>query len=247
MTRDEAKLLLEAMRPDDDANDPLFAEALALASTDPELAAWREARRTFDRGIAEKLEEIPPPPALRDTILAEGKIVSFPLRSYLGAGFAMAAALVLVLVVGNVFFTSPGPVIGPPMLSNVYTASVLPLLGDDKPALGMISSNHGQVEAWLKDRNSPMGSLPDGLVALPSVGCQTLEVHGHAVSLICFVVGGGGVAHLFIVNEGALADPPGDLPEYGQTGGWSTAAWSRDGKSYILATRAGPEALRALL
>jgi hypothetical protein len=246
MTRDEAKFLLQAMRPDgSDTSDPVFAEAMDLVQTDPELAAWWEAQQNFDRGIAVKIEEIPTPLSLRDGILGEHKIVSLPQQSYLSAWFAMAAALVLVGVILNLLFT--GPSTSTPMPSDVYTASVLPILGDDKPALGMTSSNHEQVQAWLKERDAPTGNFPANLAALPSVGCQTFEVRGHTVSLICFALSGGGLAHLFIVNEGALIDPPGNLPEYGQAGGWSTAAWSQDGKSYVLATRAGPEALRALL
>ena len=246
MTRDEAKCLLQAMRPDgSDTNDPVFVEALELVQTDSELEAWWKAQQNFDRGIAAKIEEIPAPLSLRDEIIGRRKIVALPRQSFLGAGFAVAAALVLVAVVQDLLYT--GPAVSPPILSDVYTASVLPVLGDDQPKLGMTSSDPGQVRAWLKERHAPTGNLPASLAALPSVGCQVFEVRGHAVSLICLALKGGGLAHLFIVNEGALIDPPGDLPEYGQAGGWSTASWSKDGKSYVLATRTGPEALRALL
>jgi hypothetical protein len=246
MTRDEAKLLLQAMRPDgSDANDPYFAEALALVGTDPELRAWWEAQQNFDRGIAAKLEEIRAPRSLRDSILARRKIVPFPRQSHLSAWFAAAAALVLVGVLQSLFFS--GPAASPPMLSTAYTSSVLPVLNDDKPSLGMTSPDHGRVLAWLKERNAPTGNFPANLAALPSVGCQTFEVRGHAVSLICFAMSDGKLAHLFIVSEGALIDPPGNSPEYDETAGWSTAAWTEGGKSYVLATRAGPDALRALL
>jgi hypothetical protein len=246
MTRDEAKLLLQAVRPNSsDANNPAFADALALAQTDPELQAWWVAQQHFDRTIAEKLDEIAVPRSLRETILGQDKIVPFTQRSYLGTLFAVAAALVLVGVVQNLISTSEQP--QPPMLSDSYTAAVLPVLGDDKPVLGMTSSDHDQVLAWLKERNSPTGSFPAKLSALPSVGCQTFEVRGHTVTLICFALSGGGLAHLFIVDEKALIDPPGDLPEYSQSGGWSMAAWTNDAESYVLVTRAGPDALRDLL
>jgi hypothetical protein len=246
MTRDEAKLRLQAARPDgSDTSDPFFAEALALARTDPELGAWWEAQRNFDRGIAAKIEEIRAPLSLRDGILARRKVISFPRRSYLSIGFAAAAALVLAGVVQNLFFA--GSSAAPAMLSDAYTSSVLPMLGDDKPALGMTSPDHGQVLAWLKERNAPTGDIPARLAALPSVGCQKFEVRGHSVSLICFAMSDGKLAHLFIVSERALIDPPGHSPEYGESGGWSTAAWTQDGKCYVLATRAGPDALRALL
>jgi hypothetical protein len=59
---------------------------------------------------------------------------------------------------------------------------------------------------------------------------------------------GGGIAHLFIVDQQALSDPPGNnSPEFNQVQGWSTAAWSDGRMSYLLATEAGPDALKQLL
>ncbi|HUB67294.1 MAG TPA: hypothetical protein VL981_07415 [Candidatus Methylacidiphilales bacterium] len=247
MTRNEAKFVLQSMRPDgSDADDPVFAEALELVQTDSELKAWWEAQQSFDREIAAKLEEIAAPLSLRDTIISQrNKVIALPQRSYLGPWFAAAAALVLIAVILNLFLVNPSS--GSPVFSEVYVTSALGALNDDKPALGMTSPDHGRVMAWLKERHAPTGTLPSHLAALPSVGCQTFEVYGHTVSLICFTLVNGKLAHLFIMNQGALIDPPGSSPEYAEKYGWSTAIWSRDGKSYILATRAGPEILHALL
>jgi hypothetical protein len=83
---------------------------------------------------------------------------------------------------------------------------------------------------------------------LPSVGCQKFVVQGHNVSLICFVMAGGKLVHLFVVDQQALADPPANnAPEFKQVQGWSTAAWSDGRMSYLLATQADPDALRQLL
>ncbi len=239
MTRDEARLLLEACRPDGrDLSQPAFAEALALAGSDPELKAWWEVRQDFDRKVAAKLEEVPVPADLRATLLAGRKIV--PLRPrYLLPYWLAAAALFAVLAVLSNF--QPSSPLNPPfatvLAGDEYLAAILPYLGHDDPALAMTSPDRQQVVAWLKEHHSPTGDVPANLSALPTLGCQTLAVHGHAVSLICFAVAGNGVAHLFIVEREALSDPPGS----------STASWSDGTRSYVLATRAGPDALKRLL
>ena len=111
----------------------------------------------------------------------------------------------------------------------------------------MMSPEHEKVAAWLKERNSPMGNLPAAMAQLPSVGCQTLSVRGHTVSLICFTMANGKLAHLFVVRRQDLSDPPGNSPQFAKVGSWSTAAWSDGAESYLLATQADPDALKQLL
>jgi hypothetical protein len=101
--------------------------------------------------------------------------------------------------------------------------------------------------AWLKERNSPTGNLPAAMAQLPSVGCQTYSVRGHTVSLICFTMANGKLAHLFVVKREALSDPPGSSPQFAKVGTWSTAVWSDGDESFLLATQADPEALKQLL
>jgi hypothetical protein len=102
--------------------------------------------------------------------------------------------------------------------------------------------------AWLKKQNAPTGDLPAKMSTLPSVGCQKFVVQGHNASLICFVLAGGKLVHLFVVDQTALSDPPSSTaPEFKQVQGWSTASWSDGQMSYLLATQAGSDALRQLL
>ncbi len=72
MQRDEAKHILELCRPgiDDDRNDPLIAEALALLDTDPELKAWFDEQQALDARIAGVYDAIEPPADLKASILA---------------------------------------------------------------------------------------------------------------------------------------------------------------------------------
>ncbi|MEI9999645.1 MAG: hypothetical protein WDO13_10980 [Verrucomicrobiota bacterium] len=241
MDKKDAKLLLQALRPNGaDAARPEFAEALALAASDPELKMWWEARQTFDRKIAAKLGAVPVPKDLRATILTSRKVEPIRPRIYYPAWLA-AAALVALLCVAITFWhvSRVGPVD-----RGVYVASILPVLGHDSPHLAMLSSDRQQLMGWLKQQGAPVGSMPDKDVVAP-IGCQKYVVHGHVVSLVCFTMTSGAIAHLFMIDKDALSDPPADnTPEYEDVDGWRTASWSRGRMSYMLATQADMDSLK---
>ena len=245
MDKQEAKRALQALRPNGlDATQPAFAEALALAERDPELKAWWEAQQSFDRKVAAKLEEVPLPADLR-AILLTGRKIRRPApqpQPHFAFWLAAAAAVAILCIIG-------------PALENArhvsaatYDEAALGFLGNDAPALAMTSPDHDKIVAWLKDRKAPTGDLPAKMSGLPSVGCQKFVVQGHNVSLICFILTGGRLVHLFVVDEQALSDPPANnAPEFKQVRGWSTASWSDGRMSYLLATQADPDALRGCL
>jgi hypothetical protein len=245
MNRQEAKQVLQALRPQDlNTDQPAVIEALGFIESDPELKAWWETQQAFDRRVAAKLAEVPLPADLRDTILTGRKIVPFTPRPRLAFWLATAAVVAILCVAGmHRQISAFGP-----LPRTEYTAAVLPLLNHNAPALGMTSPDHDKIAAWLKEQNAPMGTLPSKMAALPTVGCQKFVVRGHSVSLICFAMAGGSIAHLFIVDQQALTDPPAkNSPEFDQVQGWSTAAWSDGHMSYLLATEAGPDTLKQLL
>lgn len=245
MDKQEAKRVLQARRPNDpDTTQSAFAEALALAENDPELKAWWEAQQAFDLKVVAKLGEVPVPADLRGTILAGRKIEQLTPQPHFAFWLAAAAVVAILCVAG---ISMQNSAFGP-LARTEYAASILPLLNNDDPALGMTSPDHDKIAAWLKAQNAPMGTLPPRMSSLPTVGCQKFVVHGHAVSLICFALAGGGVAHLFIVDRRAISDPrDANGPEFNQMQGWSTASWSDERMSYMLATQAGPDALKQLL
>lgn len=245
MDKQEAKIVLQALRPNDpDSTQPAFAEALALVESDPELKAWWDAQQEFDRKVTAKLKEIPIPDDLRATILASRKIEKLTPRPSYSFWLAAAAVLAILCVAGSIMHYQ----LYGPQPKEEYANSVLALLGNNSPDLGILSTDRTKVMAWLKERHAPMGALPGKIASLPPVGCQKYQVHGHTVTLICFAMEGGGVAHLFIVKRNALLDPPANnAPEFGGSNGWCTAAWSDGHMSYLLATQAGDDALRKLL
>jgi len=247
MDKNEAKLLLQAYRPNgQDAGHPFFAEALACVEADPELKIWWEAQQNFDRKVSAKLQAVPVPDHLRTTLLASHKIEHFAPRFRLPHWLAAAAVVAFLFVVGLHPWSNRLPLAAIPIASHEYNASILHFLNDD-PGLGLMASDHAKVVDWLQQRHAPTGSIPLHMTTMPTLGCQKFALHGHDVSLICFSLAGGEVAHLFIVDEKALVDPPGPSPTFAQMDSWSTASWSDGTKSYLLMTEAGPDTLKHLL
>jgi hypothetical protein len=245
MDRKEAQQLLSALRPNgSEANEPLFADALALAETDPKLRAWWEAQQRFDRRMAAKMSAVPVPDDLREQILAAPKVAAFP-PQWRHRSLLVAAALVALFCVAGVFWSinHSGPLNCAELAGEVSTA-----LGTTGPQLAMTSTDHQEVKAWLKSRNAPVGDMPPKFAALTSIGCQKYYVHGHVLSVVCFTLGNGREAHLFMIDKTALADPPDSHgPQYDRLNGWNVATWSDSRTSFILATNGTMDDLKNLL
>jgi hypothetical protein len=245
MDRKEAKLILSALRHGgSEANEPAFAEAVAQAETDPELKAWWQAQQEFDRKIAAKLAEVPVPADLRENILARRKIARFEPRVRYSTWLAAAAVVAFLCVAGTFWqVANYGPVD-----RSDYTDAVVSELGDNGPDLALTSADHQKIIAWLKAHSAPVGDMPPRFDEMPTIGCQKYVIHGHNVSLVCFSIANGGIAHFFMVDKSALNDPPAEHgAEFGNVKGWNVAAWSDSRMTYMVATQASVDTLKQLL
>jgi hypothetical protein len=244
MDRDEAKLILSALRPDGaEVHEPIFAEALALLETDPELRDWWQAQQKFDRKIAAKLSEVPVPEDLRDRILASPKIEAFP-PQWRHRSLLAAAALIAILCVAISFWNVAS---NDGLDRTAFADAALNELNGSGPLLAMQSSDRDKVKAWLQEQNAPIGDMPGKIASIPPYGCQKYIIHGHTVSLICLALANGGIAHLFVVDKGALTNPPGtNGPHYDRMNGWNIATWSDNRMSYMLATQSSLNDLKQL-
>ena len=99
MNPHDSKFILRARRPGgSDADDPIFAEALAATERDPQLKAWHEREQRTDAALSAKLREIAPPPDLTAAILA-GARASVPRPAWWRRpGWLAAAAAFAVLM-----------------------------------------------------------------------------------------------------------------------------------------------------
>jgi hypothetical protein len=243
MTRDEAKLILCAWTPDAAEADPgYFADALALLDGDPDLQRWWQTQQAFDRRVADQLAQVPPPFGLRTRIAANAQpragLFGLPRWGMAGLG-AVAAVLLLAVAAWRPWAPHPMPF-------TAYTDAALASVQQDPP-LPMMTPDRQAIVDWLGAHRSPTGDeMPGPLATMPAVGCMTLDLHGHRVSLICFTVRGT-LAHLFIIDTKAL-DDSGPMPlTMAQHGEWATAAWGDGSRRYLLASRAGMDALKSIL
>jgi hypothetical protein len=247
MDKKEAKQVLQALRPSDlDTTQPLFAQALAMVETDPELRVWWAAQQDFDRKVAQKLDLIPIPPDLRANILATNKIEPFTLRPFFPFWLAAAAVVAVLCAISTSFHAEY--LASQHISTDAFHQATLAFINNDTPDLAMLSTDHEKVKDWLKEQNAPMGPMPGKLAAIPTIGCQKYMVQGHEVSLICFTMANGKEAHLFIIKRDAMQEPPlRAAPDMKMINGWATASWSDEHMSYMLATSDGMDSLRQLL
>ncbi len=251
MTREEAQLILGVYRPGtSDADDPFFAEALALALTDQELGRWFADEQSFDQIIATNLSaatsNIPEPPAalLESLRSAPGadRVVSWNFRRALAlaACVALLAALATYALVPRGFDSS---------VSLADFRSEMVGFVKIPPSLELETTDLAEVRSYLRANSRVRAvSVPDGTGELPPIGCRTLVFRGHPVALICFKREDGELVHLLAAPRdaiGELASLP--KPAYAAVGDWATASWTTDDQIYLLATKGNREKLQEYL
>lgn len=236
MNNEEAKLILQAYRPGgQDANDPRFREALEQAQRDPELARWFANEQALDSRISAKVKaSITPPAHLKSQLLAQRKIVS-PVAWWRQPVWQLAAAAcVALLVTLGVLWFAPAD----QAQFAAYRNKMAEFADNKLDRLDLMSRDVAEVRRWLAQKESHGDLvLPAGLNGRPSLGCRLLDWKGHKVSLICFELENKQVAHLLVVDSAAFKNAPTESPVFNQVGNVATASWTRDGKTYVIASK----------
>jgi hypothetical protein len=236
MNNEEARLILQAYRPDGrDANDPRFREALAQARRDPELARWFANEQALDSRISDKVQAaIKPPAHLKSHLLAQRKIVR-PVVWWRQPAFQLAAAacVAFLLTLGVLWFKPADQA-----QFAAYRNEMAEFAGLKLDRLDLMSRDVAEVRRWLAQKESHGDLvLPAGLDGRPSLGCRLLHWKEHRVSLVCFELENKQVAHLLVVDSAAFKDAPTEAPVFAQIGNVATASWSRSGKTYVIASK----------
>lgn len=241
MTTQEAKLILQAYRPgSEDGEDPFFAAALELTRTDKELGEWFARQCEFDQMMGSALQSEIPPAGLRDAILGRKALpqVSKKAKPFQALSIFLSVAAAIVLFVGIALFHG-GVQHGSSsseMTVAAFTRQALDIKEQGKVSLATKSTDPSQLRKWLAERGAPNDFVvPPGLNGIPSLGCQSYEMGGTKVTLICFDLGNNQVAHLFVVDKSALTDASQDSrPELREDNGLAFATWTSGNKSYVL-------------
>jgi hypothetical protein len=244
MTNDEAKFILAAFRPDGrDASDPRFSEAIAQAGIDPELRAWWQRQRAFDAGVAAKLAGVMPPPGLRESILAGGRLSRPRRRAWNWPVWLAAAAAVALLAVAAVALRSS---LRAPSLQDFAAFAMKDISIDYAEHTGFPPGLAG-VQGQLAAAALP---LPQGiklnLAELRRERCRAVTIAGREVFEICFQRDGAWF-HLYAARRSDFssesADPKALLFSQGN---FSATAWADSANAYALVVRGGAATLQRM-
>jgi hypothetical protein len=232
MTRDEAKEILSAYRHGtDDEKDPLIAEALALARTDPNLSAWLAESLAFDQAVRTELAQMTAPADLHQSILARRKVVR-PVPWWnprLGAGQMAAAAAVLIAITLSVVWFVRKPVSFAEFRRDIADQSWGP-----SPHVEAKAADLNDVREFLAaNRVATNFAVPAVLAQSKVRGCTLMHWRGHKVPVLCFNSEGKHL-HLIVVDRTLFPDAPTETPETDKWQAWRTASWSKDEHSYVL-------------
>jgi len=246
MTREEAKELLSALRPHGtDAADPVFREALELASKDSDLGAWLARQQEFDQMLIEELSSIRPPEGLRETILQSLRKTARPLQFWRNAWPALAAAVVLVA-----FFLSQQVVSlrNPSSRFHSFYSDALAMVAvRPVPKLDLETASLGITQAFIQQHEAPeLRRFPLKLQAIATAGCRVFFWRQHLASLTCFRLPSGTLLHLVVIDEKALEDPKlpsGLLSE----NGWHMMFEKKNGLIVMWASQAPMDELKQVL
>ena len=234
MDRAEAKILLEAYRPED-ADDPAFAEALALTRTDSELAAWFGQMQRFDAILVSKFEEVPVPSDVRRRILAGQAREKIIPAAHLFRAWYVPASLAALILVGLFFLraVSPAPATMDALAQRAVTFS------GKMPALQFVCFNPSAVADWI---NRQPASRSVGLVMPPQdksmsmkmIGSSVVRWDGHPVIMIA-LQNDKQMAMLYIMKGSAMPEMKDGATETMHKANWVVKAMKKNGELQLLA------------
>jgi hypothetical protein len=257
MNSDEAKKILALYRPATaDRSDPDFDEALGRVkgpsaaanghgAPDAELGLWFKEHCASHLSIRARFHEIPVPPGLKAQILAEVKAPAAKVI-FLRPLALLRAAAVLALCLGAAALLWRHHSRGDDF--NIYR-SRMARVAMQPYGMDLRSHDLRSINGFLAGRKAPADYvLPEGVSKAQAVGCAVLRWQGRPVSMICFRSGQPLPAGeqtdlwLFIVDQASVRNGPGaHAPVLARVNKLMTAAWSEDGKTFVLAA-AGDEA-----
>lgn len=246
MTREEAKLILQAVRPGEaDFGDPLVIAALEHVQEDLELAAWWKEERDLDAVIGSKLKAVSIPPGLEARILRN----SWPPRAVRHRFQSTMLRLVasIVFIAALLFGWSALSGRGKLGKAESMTAALSEFL-KEFPLLDLKTSRWPEINEWVTFKTAGLDiRIPDSMQKYPGIGCRELSWKEKRVFLVCFAANGE-VVHLFIIPNSGLAGSASELaPQFSRVRDWSAAAWTQGDNSYWVLTKGSEELLKGIV
>jgi len=239
MTSESARKILALYRPTIDAGDPQFADALAQAEHDPELARWLQEQCSIYEAVRGKLKGAPVPEDLLEKTLRYRTSVVWWKHTWL-----QLAACLLVLATLAFYWLSRGP--GAATFEN-YRRTMAAVV--TKYRMSLETDDPDRVRTFLANNQAPADYVvPASITRQRLLGCATLSWDGNPVSLLCFRHQSGSDLWLFVTHRSEMKGGPRSTdPAFAQANQVNTASWLQDGNLYLLATRGDPNLLQESL
>lgn len=245
MKNEEAKFVLHAYRPNGaDAGDVTFSAALEQARQDPALEKWFTAQQAFDRAMCAKLGSVAPPESLRASILAGAKVSERrgAARAWWRSPVpvALAASLALLLAVGIALWPASASA------EQIAAFAIADTLRQSHA--GMAGPEAAELQAMLSQADRPLAAgVPLDFAALRTTGCRTIRFEGRELLEVCFKRNGRWF-HCYVARTADFPRLAAKLPPvFADKDGASAAAWSDGDHLFIVASKAGREAIRQLM
>jgi len=230
MDKQEARAFLSLHRAGDNADDPRFAEAEAIAALDPELARWWAEEQELDDAIASKLAAVPVPADLKAGLLnVQTTPIQATRQSWQLPAFLATAAIIMVAALFGLRRGTFRPINS---LAE-YRDEMISFVKVDPP-LELETNDFTRINEFLRTASAPSDpKMPRALQKLAPVGCRVLRFRAHDVTLICFKREDGRIAHLLVIDRSVLPQLR-SLPQFATRGEWATAAWANGDRAYLL-------------
>jgi hypothetical protein len=246
MTTDQAKFILQAYRPDQEAaNLPELKEALNLMEENESLQKWFEEEQAFDNAFAQKLSNIDIPKGLSELVLTQviakpGKPIEFPWWKQFSAWGAAASIL---LVLGLVLIPDRRVPLQESMMTIENFQQFANQALKNVEGFGASSNDWGKLVEYLNENNTPAPTtLPGSMDQMPTVGCMTLKFKEKPVGVICF--GKNSKSHLFVIrSQDFPLLPTTEQPIFEENPFTTTGYWSGKDKHYLVVSQ-DPQDLR---
>ncbi len=246
MDDQEARSILSMHRVgESEIDDAHLQEALRKAEADPELARWWNEEQELDRIIASKLASVHVPAGLRMRLASAVEMRPSAIRPTWSRGILLAAAAIVALAV--LFSSWHGP-FQPAASMADYRDEMVSFI-KVAPNLELESSELTRLKDFLANAEAPASfTVPRRLQQYEPLGCRVLRFRGHDVSLVCFKLGGDGLAHLFVTNAQTVRTGGRvSAPVYEAEEGWMTATWTEGDQAYLLTVKGDRAALEKFL
>lgn len=244
MTDIEAKEILKLYRPGTaDAEDPSFAEALALCERNPELKKWFAGHCAVYAALRAKFKAIPIPEGLKEQIISERKARMVP--AWQKAVLTAGALALIALLAWQVQMRWPAP-----PEPHDFAAFRSHMISEASRGYSMdkYSTDLQQIHQYLEQTNAIADYvLPANLQKNAKVaGCVAETWQGKRVSMICFQTRPMNPTEadlwLIVTAESTAPDTPKSATPIFQTvNGIITANWTVGGRTYVLGLNGGDE------